>query len=155
LQPFRKSSHLKIKRAMNGIEKANSPGDSIMSSHQNFRIVRYVAVAMTALSFGAIAQADEAATATTPASKVIRYSDLDLSKDADVRQLYSRLQRASSHVCVQYKDSRDLRVRRIYDACYQESLARAVDSVGHAAVKAVYAADERIRLAGRSAPSAT
>ena len=46
--------------------------------------------------------------------------------------------------------ARNLRMRRQFDACYQDTLARAVDSVGHASVKAVFASDERIHMAGRN-----
>lgn len=127
-----------------------------MSSHNTLRVAHHVAVgAVTALSLAAVcAQAGDTAAAFEPKQTVIRYSDLDLSKDADVLELYSRLQRASDRVCGRYdNDLRNLRMKSLYEACYQDTLARAVGSVGHAAVTAVHAADERIRLAGRSVKS--
>lgn len=119
------------------------------------RVARYItAFTVAALSVGA-AHAGDVVTAESPAQTVVSYTDLDLSKDADVRALYARLQRASARVCGEYMDLRNLGLKRRYDACYQESLARAVDSVGHASVKAVFAADERVRMAGRSAKAAS
>ena len=117
-----------------------------MSSPITFRVARFVAIA--ALSFGAAAHAGDMSTEVGPARTVIKYSDLDLSKDADVRALYGRLQRASAHVCNQYSDIRDLRMKRLYSACYQETLGRAVESVGHSALSAEFAADDQIRVAG-------
>ncbi|MBM0104039.1 UrcA family protein [Steroidobacter sp. S1-65] len=119
-----------------------------MSSPITIRVARFVAVgALAAWSFGA--QAGELSTEQGSAKTVIGFADLDLSKEADARELYSRLQRASSHVCDGYSEVRDLRTKQLYDACYQDTLARAVEDVGHAAVKAAFAADNRIRVAKR------
>lgn len=118
-----------------------------MSSHKTFRVA--LTACAVALSFGVSAQAAEVSAIAGPAQTTIQYSDLDLSKDADVQALYGRLQRASSKVCGDYSDLRNLRMKRQFDACYQDTLARAVESVGHAAVKAAYAADEHIRVASR------
>ncbi|GFE78252.1 hypothetical protein GCM10011487_02520 [Steroidobacter agaridevorans] len=125
-----------------------------MSSQKKFRVARYVAAcAFTALTFGAAAHAGDAdGTAKVPETTV-DYSDLNLAKQADAQTLYSRLQRASNRVCTQYKEQRDLRKMKLYNACYQDALARAVDSVGHASVQAVYAADENVRIASRSMKS--
>lgn len=121
-----------------------------MSSPVTVRVARFVFIgALTALSFGVTAHAGELSTEIGPARTVIKYSDLDLSKEADARVLYSRLQRASSHVCNSYSDIRDLRMKRLYAACYQDTLGRAVEDVGHAAVKAAFSADDQIRVAGR------
>lgn len=123
-----------------------------MSSHKTLDVARYVALgAITALTFSVAAHAGDATTEDGQRKTVIIYNDLDLSQDADVRELYSRLRRASDKVCDQNHDHRDLRAKRLYNACYQDALARAVESVGHAAVKAVYAEDDRIRMAGRGA----
>jgi UrcA family protein len=124
-----------------------------MSSHKTFRVARYVAAcAFTALAFGAAAHAENASH-TTVAKATVKYADLDLSKPADAQTLYGRLQRASDRVCIRYKDYRDLDKMKLYNACYQDTLARAVDSVGHATVKAAYAADENVRIASRSMKS--
>lgn len=123
-----------------------------MSSHKTFRVARHVVLgAITALTFGVAAHAGDQTTETGAHQTVIRYSDLDLSRDADVRELYSRLRRASDEVCSQYRNTLDLRTKRLYSACYQDTLARAVESVDHAAVTAMFAADDRVRVAGRGA----
>jgi UrcA family protein len=124
-----------------------------MSSHKTFRVARYVAAcAFTALTFGAAAHAEEAIDGKV-AKATVQYYDLDLSKQADAQTLYGRLQHASDRVCIRYKDYRDLGKMKLYNACYQDTLARAVESVGHATVKAAYAADENVRIASRSMKS--
>jgi UrcA family protein len=123
-----------------------------MITAKNIRVARFVTVlGVAALSFGAgAAQADDlSAAATDTAKTVVGYSDLNLSNDADARSLYERLQRASARVCGDYKDLRSLAAKRSYNACYQESLARAVDEVNHSAVTAMFAAENRTKVAGR------
>ena len=125
-----------------------------MSSQKTFRVARYVAAcAFTALTFGAAAHAGDAPATSTVAATTVDYTDLNLSNQADAQTLYGRLQRASDRVCVQYKEQRNLGKMKMYRACYQDALARAVDSVGHASVQAVYAADESVRIASRSMKS--
>lgn len=125
-----------------------------MSSHQTFNIARYVALgALTVLTFGVTAHAGEATAQSDEHSTVIRYSDLDLSRADGVRALYSRLQRAAGEVCGEYRDTRDLRMKRLYAACYQDSLARAVERVDHVAVTAMFAADHQFRVASHGAKS--
>lgn len=125
-----------------------------MSSQNTFRVARYVAAcAFTALTFGAAAHAGDAPLTATVATTTVSYTDLNLAKQDDAQTLYGRLQRASDRVCVQYKEQRDLRKMKLYNACYQDALARAVDSVGHASVQAMYAADEKVRIASRSMKS--
>ncbi|WP_129641582.1 UrcA family protein [Peristeroidobacter agariperforans] len=125
-----------------------------MSSQKSFRVARYVAAcAFTALAFGAAAHAGDAPGTADAPSTTVDYTDLNLAKQGDAKVLYSRLQRASDRVCVQYKEPRDLRRMKVYNACYRDALARAVDSVGHASVQAVYAADENVRIASRSMKS--
>lgn len=121
-----------------------------MSSHNTFRVARHVAMsAIAVLAIGATAHADDATTRVGGHQTVIRMHDLDLSQDADVRKLYSRLRRAADSVCEQIPNDRDLRAKRLYKECYQDTLARAVKSVGNSALTAMHAADDRIRVAGR------
>lgn len=121
-----------------------------MSSHRFFRVARCVVLgAVAALTFGVAAHAGDALTDASTSRAVVSFADLDLSKDADARELYARLQVATVRVCRKDWPLRDLGVRRLYEACYQDTLARAVDSVGDAAVNAMYAADDRIRVTGR------
>ncbi|MET0535150.1 MAG: UrcA family protein [Steroidobacter sp.] len=117
---------------------------------KNIRVARLVAaVGVAALSFGVAAHAEHSDASI--AKTVVGYTDLDLSQPADVRLLYTRLQRASAQVCGDYKDLRSLAMKRAYDACYEKSLSRAVDEVNHSAVTAMFAADNRIKVAGRAA----
>ena len=116
---------------------------------KSVRVARFVAFGIAAVSFAAATVHAADTNPATVAMTTVNYSDLDLSKDADVHALYVRLQNASERVCGSNRDLRDLRMKRLQSTCYQETLARAVDNVGHAAVKAVYAADERIKVAGR------
>ncbi|WP_116809951.1 UrcA family protein [Steroidobacter cummioxidans] len=120
-----------------------------MSSHKTFRVARYAACAFTALACGAAAHASDVPAAEAPAATTVQYSDLDLSKQADAQALYSRLQRAADRVCVQYKELRNLDRMKLYNECYQDTLARAVANVDHAMVNAAYVADERVRIASR------
>lgn len=119
-----------------------------MSNLKILDVARHVAFGtLAALTFGGAAHAGNAITQVARQKTVVSYTDLDLSKDADVRELYSRLQRASEKVCHWNRNSQDLRAKRLYNACYQDTLARAVERVDHAAVKVVYAEDDRIRMA--------
>lgn len=126
-----------------------------MSSQKTFRAARYVAAcAVTVLSLGAAAHAGEMSTDVVgPATMTVRYDDLNLSKQSDAQALYGRLRHASKKVCSRYLDLRNLPRMSVYNACYQDTLARAVDSVGHALVKAAYAADDKVRVADRSKKS--
>jgi UrcA family protein len=126
-----------------------------MSSHKTFRAARYVAAcAVTVLTFGAAAHAGEMSTDVVGRPRTtVDYSDLNLSKESDAQALYGRLQRASDKVCGEYKELRNLRRMKVYNACYQDTLARAVHKLGHPSIKAAYAADDRVRVVGRSTKS--
>lgn len=123
-----------------------------MSSHNTFRISRYVALgAFTALAFGVTAHADDTTTTIGGVPKaVVNYSDLDLSRASDARELYARLRTASDEVCSQYRDSSNLRMQRLYKSCFQNALVRAVNGLDHPTVTAMLTEDPRIRLASRS-----
>jgi UrcA family protein len=123
-----------------------------MTAAKNVRVARFVvAFGVAALSCGAASAHPSAQNDAQMAKAVVNYTDLDLSKEADVRSLYARLQRASARVCDDYKDLRSLAMKRSYEVCYQESLSRAVDEVNHSSVTAMFAADSRIKMAGRVA----
>ena len=124
-----------------------------MTTAKNIRVARFVvAFGVAALSCGAASAHPSAKVGDEETAKaVVNYTDLDLSKEADVRSLYARLQRASARVCGEYKDLRSLSMKHSYEVCYQESLSRAVDAVNHSAVTAMFASDSRIKVAGRVA----
>ena len=74
--------------------------------------------------------------AATPAPAVrVAYTELDLSKDAGVEQLYARLTRAAEQVCGSV-DIRDLASLAPHAACVRESLDRAVEAVHSARLSA-------------------
>ena len=123
-----------------------------MTTAKNVRVARFVvAFGVAALSCGAASAHPSEQSDADVAKTVVNYTDLDLSKQADVRSLYARLQRASALVCGDYKDLRSLAMKRAYEVCYQESLSRAVDEVNHTAVTAMFAEDSRTKMAGRVA----
>jgi UrcA family protein len=82
--------------------------------------------------------------------KVVRYADLDLSKQSDAAELYARLRRASNRVCG-HEDNRNLAMQRAHESCSSEALADAVERVNASALTALHAADGRIRVAQRRA----
>jgi UrcA family protein len=123
-----------------------------MTTAKNVRVARYVvAFGVAALACGAASAHPSEQSDADQAKAVVNYTDLDLSNQADVRSLYARLQRASARVCGDYKDLRSLAMKRSYEVCYQSSLSRAVDAVNHSAVTAMFAADSRVKVAGRVA----
>lgn len=70
----------------------------------------------------------------------VRYSDLDLSTQADAARLYQRLELAARRACDSKADLRNLRLQRLQQRCYEDSLQQAVARVGHASIHALYAA---------------
>ena len=124
-----------------------------MSSHNTSRVARYAACALTALAFGAVAHAGDASGSNQVAKAKVSYADLNLAKQADAKILYERLQSASHQVCAQYDARHDLAKQNLYNVCYRQALARAVEGVDHATVRAEYAADENVRIASRSMKS--
>jgi UrcA family protein len=85
-------------------------------------------------------------------STTVSYGDLDLSRDADAKVLYSRLRAAAKSVCGTV-DARNLRMRQAAAECFQQSLATAVSDVGNAKVAAAHASDPSIRVASRAVPA--
>jgi UrcA family protein len=120
---------------------------------KNVNVARFViAFGIATLTFGAAStHASDLIPSEAASQTVVGYTDLNLSKEADVRTLYTRLQRASERVCGDNYDLRDLRAKSYYDDCYAKALARAVSAVNHSGVTAMFAADSRIKVAGRVA----
>jgi UrcA family protein len=112
----------------------------------SYRAVLMAGVAVLAMS-AVHAQAE-------PTQATVKYEDLDLSQPAAAKALYTRLQAAARRVCAS-NDVRNVSMRRLENMCYREALARAVDEIGHASVKALYATDDSIRLAARRSESRT
>ena len=102
-----------------------------------------LAIAAATLIAGTVSAKDAAV------RTVVRYTDLDLTQSADTARLYARLKYAAQKVCNSY-DTRDLRMRDLHAACYDEALSSAVAEVNEAKLTSLHAAEPRIRLARRS-----
>ena len=72
-----------------------------------------------------------------PASRVVKYGDLDLSRDAGVAALYSRIRSAAREVC-EPMDAVIMKMLRVRYDCRQEAVARAVDDVNSPALTSYY-----------------
>jgi UrcA family protein len=82
-------------------------------------------LASTAFAAGAV---------DAPAVRV-SYAELDLTKDAGVERLYTRLKHAAEQVCGS-ADNRDLATLRHQERCTQRALDRAVEDVHSARLTA-------------------
>lgn len=82
-------------------------------------------------------------------SLVVNYSDLDLSQSTDAQRLYGRLKYASKQVCWSY-ESRNMRMQRLQEECFEGALNRAVERVNEPKLTALHAAEPRIRLARKT-----
>lgn len=69
--------------------------------------------------------------------QAVSYADLNLSNQADVATLYTRLRAASKKVCGTY-DIRDIAMRRLHEGCVAEALSVAVEQVGHSGLSALH-----------------
>jgi UrcA family protein len=100
--------------------------------------VTMIALATTAL-IGPAAQAGDAdRTGPSYGSVVVQYSDLDLGSAAGNKALYARLSAAAERACGKEQNSRDLKRRAQYRACYDSALDRAVDKIGSRELQALH-----------------
>lgn len=95
---------------------------------------------------GVPASGATAASAGAPAI-VVRYGDLDLSREEGLRVLYRRLRQAAAQVC-RPEEGRDLTRRRRSRECREAAISDAVARSGNARLSAMHAA----RGASRAAP---
>jgi len=98
----------------------------------------YVITALLCFAFNLPAMADEVMTVKDKIKSVedntviVSFADLDLSKQAGMNELTHRLQIAADKVCRSLK--RDYRIpgtRQLFEQCYNETLAKAVESVNN------------------------
>ena len=92
------------------------------------------AAALLALSFGAIASAEDTAGSL---QETVKYSDLDISKTAAASALYNRISMAASDVCSSL-DHGDLSSKLIFNRCVHRAIAKAVSKVDQPALYSVY-----------------
>ena len=95
----------------------------------------WIGVAALGLSFTAFASD----TGNDPYLKKVEvsYSDLDLTKVADARTLYTRIDRAASNVC-RMDFGITSRTNVIRETCKLKAIENAVREVGHANLTAIY-----------------
>jgi UrcA family protein len=77
-----------------------------------------------------------------PAFRVVRFADLDLSRNSGVAALYSRIKSAAREVC-QPLDSLSVKLLRAQYDCLQDAVARAVVEVNSPALTDFYAAKRK------------
>jgi UrcA family protein len=95
--------------------------------------LRY-ALPLAAMFAATFAAAPAAAHQDVPVARV-SYADLNLAKEAGVKTLYARVERAARSVChSQYSSSRQLRTAA--ELCIDTAIQRAVDEVDVAALTA-------------------
>lgn len=95
-------------------------------------------IAVVAFSIPAIATAD---TELKGKSEKVSFSDLNVSKQEDAQQLYSRLQQASKRVCgvVPLKVSRSIGELSQSMRCYRQTLDASVAKVDSLALNTIHA----------------
>lgn len=94
-------------------------------------------VAAAAAASG-IAAAGEPKPANGVRSVVVRYNDLDLSREQGSQAAYARLRSAARRVCGSV-DPRDAAARLAWRTCYQTALDKAVAQLDSAQVTALHA----------------
>jgi UrcA family protein len=78
-----------------------------------------------------------AADPTAPREVTVYYDELNMNSERAAQALYSRLRGASRQVCSAL-DSRELRQRAAFNACYEHALSSAVERVNRTSVTALH-----------------
>ena len=99
------------------------------------RIFRALAAALLGAVFVLPAAASDF---TQPRVAVVKYDDLDLTQERDAKKLYSRLRAAAREACSDF-DSREMKRKAQWRACYEDSLSKAVVQINRATVTALHA----------------
>jgi UrcA family protein len=99
--------------------------------------------------FGMNANATSIADAPT---QKVDFKDLDLSKQADAKRLYRRLQMAAGEVCIGYPIAEGLR-NSPRARCEQAAVTHAVETIAHPNLTALHVAKADVKLAQSKAKS--
>lgn len=91
--------------------------------------IRYTSMALLTLSLTSIARAADAGIEVP--TKLVKFADLDLHRDAGIAALYGRLRIAARQVC-ESRNPRDLASIAAADRCMRQALEKAVADVGSA-----------------------
>jgi UrcA family protein len=97
----------------------------------NTKINRFNVITLTLtslLGFGA-AMAAADAEASTGRDVTVSYKDLDLSRPADVRTLYKRIENAAASACLEAPPTVELARHLAWERCYSAALDSAVMQV--------------------------
>lgn len=94
-------------------------------------------VAVACAFAGAMISAPSFASEGEVPKHVVRFTPADLQHDAEVAELYARLQTASRQVCSAHRD-RDIASMKAYRACYSRALEAAVSDVNQQTLTALH-----------------
>jgi len=99
-------------------------------------VIKFSLAAALAASVLALTPSFEA-DPTAPREVAVYYDELNMNSDRAAATLYSRLRAASRQVCSAL-DSRELRQRAAFNACFEHALSNAVERVNRTAVTALH-----------------
>ena len=107
-------------------------------------------VAILAAVLGALSLSATLPAQASDARVTVDFTDLNLSRAADVDTLYARLQRAADEVC-QRNNGREHYQRRKYRECYAEAMERAVSGINAVQLTKLHAARDSAAPRGQRA----
>jgi UrcA family protein len=106
----------------------------------NTKINRFNVITLTLtslLGFGAAMAAADAAASNGP-DVTVSYRDLDLSRPADVRTLYRRIENAAASACLSAPPTVELARHLAWERCYSAAIDSAVMQVRSPELLALY-----------------
>lgn len=114
-----------------------------MGTNLNRMIVTLITIAALALISGPASATEPQVIATDSTGSVVlqvkvSYKDLNLSHQEGVVTFYKRIKHAAKQVCGHRPDIMDLNRSALYNACLNDTVARAVDDVGHPGLAALH-----------------
>ena len=135
--------------------------NQLMAGHNSSRVRNNVVRAVvTAIGVATLALSASAASASSTdyfGSPTMRvdFQDLDLTKQADTKRLYSRLRLAASQVCIGYPSQSRLLRSSARAKCETRALTTAVEAIAHPALTALHSANPQMKFAQRGAKSSS
>jgi UrcA family protein len=114
-----------------------SPGGSVMTRSASRFTAIIGALALATLALAAI-EASAASTAATADGIVVKYSEQEISTDADAERLYRKIKSASRKACGLHGGFLNLNERTRAQACYDETLAEVVRKINRPQLTALH-----------------
>jgi UrcA family protein len=111
-------------------------------------------VAALAAALSTLALSVAAPTHASDRQTTVQFEDLDMTRERDVKELYTRLQRASKNVCRDTRE-RGLSQRQFFKECYEEALQRAVDGVNAVQLTKLHASRDNMVAQRGKVPTAS